>query len=160
MEHEFRPGDVVRYDLTERHCREGMAIAYERHGKVILLDTFWGGYGDRHMLTDDEIATAELIFNVNDYDELDEYSRSSPAAWSKYAPADRQLITSQHGLQKRWFTRKGAVEDWPTQIDNARSELEERESEAASASRRVEWARNDLASVIAAAEAARVTNAT
>lgn len=156
MEHAFRPGDVVSYNPAQHHCREGTAIAYERQGKVVLLDTFWGGSGDRHMVTGDELSTAELQFSLHDYDELDPYSRSSPSAWAKYAPGDRQVVTSQHGLQKRWFIRKGAAEDWPTQIDNARRELEERENEADSAQRRVEWARQDLAAVIAAAEAAQV----
>lgn len=129
MAHEYRPGDVVRYDPAEHHCREGMAIAYERHGNVVLLDTFWDGYGDRHMLTADERDTAQLSFNLNDYDELDQYNRSSPGNWGKYAPDDRRTITSQHGLRKRWFIRQGATEHWPTQIDNARKEVATRESD-------------------------------
>lgn len=150
----FAPGDVVRYRPSQHHCREGMAIAEERSGRIMLFDTFWASSGDRHVLTHDEIATAELEFRISDYDELDQSHRSMSGVWKKYAPADRQTITSQHGLQHRYFIRKGAAEDWPTQIDNARQELEEREREADSAQRRVEWAREDLAKVIASAESA------
>jgi hypothetical protein len=155
MEHGFKPGDVVRYNPAQHHCREGIAIAYERGNKVVLLDTFWGGYDDRHMPHADELADAELQFNINDYDELAEYSHSSRGQWEKYAPDDREVITSQHGLQRRYFVRKGACEHWPTQIDNARSKLEECESEAASAQRSVEYAQEFLARVIAEAEAAQ-----
>lgn len=121
---EFKAGDVVRYEtltMPSRHCREGWAIARTRDDdSVYLLDTFWGS-GDTHVLTDEEIATAELMFNLADYDELDRYrSHESRAKWETYRPADRETVTSQHGLQVRWFIRKGAQPDLATQIDNAR----------------------------------------
>lgn len=144
-------GDVVHYTPTDRWCREGIAIALWRDGRVVLLDTFWGSSGDQHRVTAEEAATAELMFNLADYDELDRYSHQSPDTWAKYAPADRKLITQQHGCQKRWFIRNGAKPDWATQIDNARAEVAKRESAAESALRAVEWAREDLARVLVAA---------
>lgn len=134
----FRANDVVRYrsERENRWCREGLALAHGRHdGTVVLVDTFWGGAGagDNHVLTDTERGTAELIFNTGDYDELDRYDRGSHFIWEKYAPEDRAIITSQHGLQFRWFIRKGASEHLPTQIANARAAVAEAERELSSA---------------------------
>lgn len=143
----FRSGDVVRYDtltMPSRHCREGWAIAKERNdGRVVLLDTFWGST-DNHVLTDEEVATAELVFNLADYDEFDQYDRSSSARWETYKREDRETVTSQHGLQRRWFVRKGAEPDLATQIENARQVLEDAERKLESAEWRVRGAKQDL----------------
>ena len=147
----FRPGDVVTYHPDQRHCREGTAIAEAPNGfDVVLFDTFWGCGGDQHRLTATEVAAAEFKFAIGDYDELDRYSHSSAGTWLKYAPADRQLITSQHGLQKRWFIRKGATEDLATQIDNAHEKVAEWERAVESATRSLGWARDDLNRLLAA----------
>jgi hypothetical protein len=141
----FKPGDVVRYDVAERHCREGMAIAKERAGGgVVLVDTFWQSSGE-HVLTDDELTTAEMVFNLADYDELDRYWHESAAKWKTYAPADRETITSQHGLQVRWFVRKGALPDLQTQIENACEAFLDAQTKLRSAEFRAEVAWRDLA---------------
>lgn len=142
-----RPGDVVRYAPDpSRHdprwCREGMAIADERG---ILFDTYWGSGGDNHRLNAVEVATAEVIFNVADYDELDRYARASRGIWETYHPDDRRVLTSQHGLQRRWFIRKGADPDMATQVASAEEKVLEAEEAVASAQRRAEWAREELA---------------
>lgn len=149
----FHPGDVVRYTPAQYHCREGIAIGHQRRGITVLLDTFWDCGGDQHCLTHEEATTARLLFRLSDYDELDRYSHGVASQWEKYAPADRQVITSQHGLRKRWFIRKGATENMATQIANARREVAKREGEVESAQRRLEWAREDL-NRLRAAEAA------
>lgn len=146
----FKPGDVVQYEtLTrpDRWCREGTAVALEMNGMVRLVDTYWSLESDSHVLTADEAATAELRFNVDDYDELDVYHRGSPGTWERYAEADREVITEQHGHRRRWFLRKGAVEDRETIIANAAAEVERLELELESAQRRLEWAREDLAAL-------------
>ena len=141
----FRIGDVVRYYPEDRHCREGMAIVGERSdGRVILVDTFWGSMNDSHVLTDAEEATAELLFNKADYDEV---PRHMAYCWKDYAPADRRAITSQHGLQRRLFIRKGATEDHATKVENAREKLAEAERDLESAKSAVQWAIDDLARV-------------
>lgn len=135
----FKPGDVVRYEtltMPSRHCREGQAIAEEWKGRIVLLDTFWGS-SDRHVLTDDEIDTAELVFNLKGYDELDRYSHESPAKWKRFKPVDRETVTSQHGLQIRWFVRKGATPDLQTQIENACEEYLNAQSKLRSAEENV-----------------------
>lgn len=150
-EHTFQPGDVVHYTPADRWCHEGIAIARERFGCVVLFDTYWGSYQPR-ALTDAEAATAELAFRLDDYDELQLYSSHANAAeWEKYAPADRQLITSQHGLQKRWFIRKGAVEDWPTKIANAQAVVDDAVAALNTATSRLRWAQEELERVRAAA---------
>jgi hypothetical protein len=151
----FREGDVVSYAPGERFpgqrdtrwCREGTAIAGKHDGGIQLADTFWLMGTEDHILTEAEIATAELLFNLDDYDELGRYSRESPSQWKKYAPADRQQITSQHGLQHRWFIRKGAAEDHATQVENARERLREAEAKLQSAQWSVESAQRDLAEI-------------
>lgn len=141
---EFKPGDVVRYDTgTERHCLEGMAIAEARLAGVVLYDTYWRTPGDRHLLTYDELATAEVVFNLDDYDELTE--RESAARWEMYKPADRERVTSQHGLVVRCFIRKGAEPDLETQIEYARKVVEDAAHKLASARRSLDAAFRDLA---------------
>lgn len=142
----FQVGDVVQWAPADRHCREGTAVARAASdGRIKLSDTFWGSY-EPHILTEDEAATAELLFNLADYDELDQYDKyGSAAKWEQYAPEDRQLITMQHGLQKRWFIRKGAQPDLPTRIANAERKLAERMAALESARRQVLWAEEELA---------------
>lgn len=72
----FKPGDVLRYVAETTHCRESTAFV-TKDGRAV--DTYWRTYGDGdpHRLTDDELATAEVRFNVSDYDALDPYSRAS-----------------------------------------------------------------------------------
>lgn len=150
----FRVGDVLRYtpqprfqgQADTRWCREGTALATERRdGSTLILDTYWGSMSDAHVLTDAELATAELIFNVGDYDELDQYRSGSREQWLRYAPEDRQRITSQHGLQCRWFIRKDASESLATQIENAREAVRDAEGKVESAQWRLDWAKRDLA---------------
>lgn len=143
---EFKAGDVVRYDTgQDRHCREGMAIAEARLDGVVLFDTYWGTPGDRHLLTYDELAAAQVLFNLDDYDEFDRYSHVAPAKWMTYRPGDRETVTSQHGLQVRWFIRKGAEPDLQTQIENACEAYVDAESKLQSAERRAAAAWRDLA---------------
>jgi hypothetical protein len=158
--YEPRDKDVVRYEtLTRpnRWCREGIAIAEQRgSGAIYLLDTYWGHHtSETHVLSDPEIATAELLFNLDDYDELDKYSSGSKLKWERYAPADRRIVTEQHGCYTRWFVRKGAVESWPTKIENAQRELDKKREDLKHAQWHVEWAEQELARVIADAEAAQ-----
>lgn len=143
---DFIPGDVIRYTPGDgHHCREGMAIVAQQQA----FDTFWSGYGDRHLLTADELATAELLFNLADFDELDGNSRHmNEAKWNTYATDDRQLVTSQHGLQKRWFIRKGAEPSWQQQIANAREELDKALRDADQAVRNVGYRHAELTLII------------
>ena len=120
-----------------------MAIAEARLDGVILFDTYWRTPGDRHLLTYEELATAEVLFNLDDYDELTE--RESTSRWEMYKPADRQRITSQHGLVVRWFIRTGAEPDLQTQIENACEAFLDARSKLQSAENRVAVAWRDLA---------------
>ena len=142
----FREGDVVDYnsERRDRWCREGVAVATpHRDGTLMLVDTYWGGFGsDQHVLTATETATAQVRFNLNDYEEIT--ASGARDRWLKYAPADRDIVTSQHRLQAKYFIRRGATEDLPTQILNAEERLEEARSQLESAQWRVEWAERDL----------------
>ena len=147
----WKQGDVIRYtsERRDRHCREGMAIARVRaDGSVFFADTFWGYGGDDHVLTEAELLTAELRFNTADYDEL---PLRSGYTWESYAPSDRAVITQQHGLQRRLFVRKGATEDLPTKVENAKQALALAEDEVRSAQWRVEDRQRDLAKLEAEA---------
>lgn len=140
----FKPGDVLAYTPREYHCCEGTAFVTENGTP---LDTFWGPDGDGQYgrLREEELATAEIKFNVNDYDALDRYSKGSAATWKTYHPDDRALITSQHRLQHQFFIRKGAKPDLSTQIENAQAAVEDAESELRSAEARLGWRRQELA---------------
>lgn len=141
---EFTQGVVVRYTPDParhdpRWCREGMAIADERG---LLIDTYWGCGQDRHIVRGDELETVEVLFHLDDFDELGPRSKEQ---WKTYAPDDRQRVTSQHGLQERLFIRKGAEPDIATQIANAEEKVRQAEYDAESAGRHLDWAREDLA---------------
>lgn len=144
----FRDGDVVDYTPrnNERHCREWMAVVkMGRDGRLIMLDTFWGSH-DRYPLTPDEQATATVRFHLHDY-------RQVPAwEWEQYAPADRQTITSQHGLQVQSYVRNEASPDLPTIIQNARDRLERAKERVRSAEWAVADAERDLARILQEAE--------
>lgn len=142
---------VYNYDVDgSRHCREGVAV--EENGA--LFDTFWGGHSERHRLTDVERKSVRLIFDTDDFDELDWSRRGEPSEWSERHPSDRAIIPSQHGLTLRWFIRKGSERDYETRLANVRDVLMEAESELRSAESRVKWAREDVQKI----EAERVVS--
>lgn len=144
----LREGDVLHYiaDDEERHCREWQAVI-NKHGAAV--DTFWGTSAcGEHVLTPTELHTAVVRFNLADYNELDQFSPQSESIWSRYAPCDRETITSQHGLRKRLFIHKEAVEDLVTQVEAAQALVVELEHEAELAERRVKWSRKELAELL------------
>lgn len=145
---EIRPGDVVRYSTLSRPnrwCREGMATTERGEDRTVLVDTYWDGGSERHVLTPAEVSTAEVLFNLDDYEELPRYQpASSRGRWAMYAPADRQVITSQHGLTVRYFVRKGAQPDPSTQVDNARVALDEAKAALSSAQSAVAYRQAEL----------------
>ena len=145
-EFDAHPGTVVRYRPDpSRHdprwCREGMAIADARG---FLFDTYWASGGDSHRLLPIERDTIEVLFYLSDYDELDRYSNVSKGVWATYAPDDRRLVTSQHGLIRRWFVRKGARPDLGTQIANAEEKVRDCEEAVRAAQRHLDRVRQDL----------------
>lgn len=136
-------GDVYTYTPTQSHCHEGLAIEDER-GR--LYDWYWGSSRDSML---DKIVSRDakdltFIANLNDYELTARDGRESN---KDYAPADRLVITSQHGYQRTYYIRKGATPDLSTKIANARRKLEEAESEMRAASFRVEWARKELSAL-------------
>jgi hypothetical protein len=133
-------GDVLRYHAERDHCREGWAVVNE-HG---AFDTFWGlSGGDRHRLTEAELATAEVVFSLNDFRRVT-YAPEGKQ-WDDYHPDDRQQVPSQHWHCRDLFIRPGAAPDLGTRIANARKAIEKREAELTTAQHRLEWAREDLA---------------
>lgn len=146
----WKPRDVVRYTPTDRNrsdrfwCREGLAIGHERpDGTVVLLDTYWGGSGDRHCLLDDELETVRFQFNLDDYETV-----RYESDWMMYHPDDRQIVTSQHRLQNTFYVRQGAAKNLDTQIENARAEVEASESKVKMAQWSLECDRRALAALI------------
>jgi hypothetical protein len=109
----LRERDVVRYQPDSTWCREGLAIALPGiNGTLALFDTYW--YSDRKLVTPSEF---EVLFNLDDYRPISEWS------WKRYAPADREIVTHQHGLQVDFYVRKGANESRAQLIENARNAL-------------------------------------
>lgn len=149
---QFRPGDVLAYVSIESHCREGTAYVQDSGAAI---DTYWrpSGGGDSHRLTESELATASVSFNVNDYDLLERYVSSSRKTWETYRPEDRAQITSQHGLQASLFVRRGAEPHLDTQIENAEAAVLAAEREANSAAYVLERRRDELATLKADREA-------
>jgi hypothetical protein len=139
----LKPGDVVRYEPDNRWTKEGLAVAEARGERVILFDTFWGNSDRTHV----EPAEFEVLFNLADYDVR------SAGEWERHHPNDRRVITHQHGLQRRYYVRKGAAEHLPTQVANARERVAEAEEKMRSAQWSLSGARRDLAAIEAKAAA-------
>jgi len=132
---------VYDYEVDgSRHCREGVATE-ERPG--VLFDTFWTN-GDRHKLTETEATSARFRFDTDDFIELDANRFDNADQWNTFAPGDRQTITSQQGLQVRYFVRTGAAPDLATQIENARQKVSDAERAERSATSALTWARSEL----------------
>lgn len=134
----FKVGEFYRYTPKTTCCCEGIAEMTERG----LMDAFWGSSGSESSpLSVEEKATAVLIFDSSEYDELDCHGEHR---WEKFNPSDRQKTTEQHGLRKRWFVRKGAVPDLDTQIANAQARVKEAEEAVRSANGMLEWRQREL----------------
>jgi len=149
----MRDGDVVRYmsERPDRWCREGLAVTKKIGGQTRLVDTYWEMYDPwvSHVLTDDEMATAEHLFNVSDYRAL---TGSEERRWKEYRPEDRQEITSQHGLVRTLYVRIGSEPDVATKVQNARDDVAEAEEAVRSAESRLDGARRWLAHLEAEAD--------
>ncbi len=65
----FRPGDVLRYSPRWSHCRQGQAIVLD---SGFAVDTYWDELGKHNnpALSNGELDTAELEFNIGDYEQL------------------------------------------------------------------------------------------
>ena len=149
MSADLRVNDVVKYKPDPRRhdpmwCREGTAIVMETvetGGRLDVRDTYWGSGSDRHMLTSEELESATVRFNLDNYEQVNH-------GWVEYHPDDREVVTSQHRLQRQEYVRIGAVPDHGTKVENARATVAEREAELASAERRLLWARQDLEALL------------
>lgn len=114
MKHsELHEGDVLTWTPADRHCREGQAIVVNLRGGLLgAYDTYWVGE-KRHWL-DTELATATVQFNLNDYTQT-----TNREEWLRHLPADRAMITHQHGSITELYLRNGAQPDLNTEIANA-----------------------------------------
>src|SRR4051812_3135615 len=92
---QFQPGDVIGYTPAGgTHCRQATAVVRE-DGRAV--DTFWGLENSQgHVLSDKELASAELRFRLGEFRKLGEHWDRKHDEWMTYAPADRQRIGSQH----------------------------------------------------------------
>lgn len=145
-------GDVYRYKPERTHCREGMALAVFSRGnnKVVLRDTYWNAHPesiDDHILTEDELQTAEYSFNAGDYGVVEKEE------WLDFHPDDRAAIRSQHGLRVVYLVRRGSSRSLQTQIENAEYEVEVAKKDLASAERWLQCRVERLAELKAESEA-------
>lgn len=149
MSTELRAGDVLTYK-SERDgnwCREGMAVVHEVAGRLIAVDTYWATSvlsrsvsPDCHVLTDAELDTASVSFNLADF----EVTNAQHGSYLDYAPADRAVVTSQHGLQKTLLVRKGAKPSGSAIVRKHVDRVREARQNLESAQRRLLWAEDDL----------------
>lgn len=151
---QFKVGQFYRYSPKTNWCHEGLAEV-TKHG---ILDTYWGGSSETSPLNEAERASAVLLFDSADYDELDRYNSGSKYRWEQHNPNERQKITEQHGCRTRWFIKKGAVPCIDTKIQNALDRLEEAEVELRSAKYRVESRTEEIARLVKEKDASLRTN--
>jgi hypothetical protein len=138
--------DVYRYRPQQHHCREGIAVENDRG---VLIDTFWGL--DSSLGLDQIVGRDQRLERLGNLDDYVRIGRSAEHPFEDYAPADRLVVPSQHGLQRALFVRRGAQPDHATRVANARRQLEDDVAAAESAQHRVERARAELARLEAAA---------
>ena len=132
---------VYDYDVDgSRYCREG--VATEENGA--MFDTFWGSGGDRHRLTATEKSSARLRFDTDDFEEVRTHVRGEPQEWLDRAAGDRETISSQHGLQRSYWIRKGSEPSYEMRLANAMEKLDDAERGLRSAQLSVEWAREEV----------------
>ncbi|WP_159599975.1 hypothetical protein [Agromyces humi] len=142
---EFGDGDVLDYEPDRFHCREGIAVIENlpsREGvegrmtrENFVVDTFWGS-GDDHILSEDELATATVRFNIHDFRKIEPDER-----FADFSKDDRATLTRQHGNIVSRYIRIGAVPDLATMLENALREVVEREADMEHAASRLESAR-------------------
>lgn len=143
----LRAGDVLIYksERDNNWCREGMAIVRKAAGKLIAVDTYWttslsSVSPDDHVLTDTELDTASVSFNLDDF----EKASAQDVSYLDYAPADRAVVTSQHGLQKTLLVRKGATPSGPAIVRKHVDRVREARQNLESARRRLAWLEDEL----------------
>lgn len=150
MRTELRAGDVLTYESErdENWCREGVAVVRKGAGKkLIAVDTYWvtsifssSSSPDDHVLTDAELDTASVSFNLDDF----EKASAQDVSYLDYAPADRAVVTSQHGLQKTLLIRKGAKPSGSAIVRKHMDRVRQARQNLESAQRRLAWAEDDL----------------
>lgn len=115
----LREGDVLQYEPGNKHGREGLALV--RRSPTHLSgyaapDTYWQhapldrDLGDGHTLTDAELASAVVLFNVADYVRIRKPERDALEHWRRYRPEDRATVTAQHGGRVVYLVKRDAVE--------------------------------------------------
>ncbi|MBN9214751.1 MAG: hypothetical protein J0J04_08045 [Microbacterium sp.] len=116
MATKIRPGDVVHYDPSQHHCREGVAVAinFGPANGVVLVDTYWLSSVDKitgenidwdaHRLTAAEADTAVHQFTLTGL-----RPAASGEQTSVYEPEHVFVVPSQHGHVKKWFVHPDAA---------------------------------------------------
>lgn len=137
----FKDGDVVKYRVTQSHCREGMAICESGQ----LLDTFWH-FGDRHELNNEECNSVQFMFNLREFVSTNSYE------WVNYLDDDKGLVTHQHGLSKDYFLRKGAKRSLEIMIKNAEIKIIEAEKKLLQADNELRWRKDELTKLLTRVE--------
>lgn len=138
---DLREGDVLKWTPANRHAHEGTAVVHRRDdGTLYAVDTFWGSGSGNHVLRAFEIATATVEWNKHSFRQAD----GRRETWSDYAPGDRRIIPSQHGLQATYWLRPDATPDHATMLAKAEERLARAQDELRSAQHRVEFAKRDL----------------
>jgi len=97
---DLRAGDIIAYKPETLFRRDGLAQVDSRMGNLIARDTF--DTNDTR-LTDAELTTAKVLFN------LDEFEESRYADEEHYAPADIHILHTRKGIEARKFVRRGAT---------------------------------------------------
>lgn len=150
---DLRPGDVLRYDSADgTHCREGIAVAHEVRGTLMLLDTYWACSGadltgterwtfwsDAHRLTPTEQATAEHQFNLGDFrpaernEDVGAYDSSSVVC-----------VSAQHNLTRHYFVRPDAKRSDSAILERQRNVVERARRELLAAQQHLDQERVEL----------------
>lgn len=106
------------------------------------VDTYWSpdGCQDAHVLRPGELETAVLLFNIQDYERVE-----GRETWEQYNHADRERITSVHGMREALFVRHGARPCIETQVARAREDFESAGAAVRAAAGRLAVARERLA---------------
>lgn len=113
----LREGDVLKYETRRDGCREGLALVHRSPTELsgyVAVDTYWQDgldldLNDGHVLSEQEIASASVLFNIADYERIHQPEKVAVERWRRYRPEDRASMTSKHGNRTVYLVKRGAA---------------------------------------------------
>lgn len=141
----IKEGDVYKFMYSEEYrkklydsnwCFDGQLVARKYHdGKILLVDTYWGGGSERHYGTYEEWEKkGELTFYVN----LTDTEKNTEDCERYYVQEDIFNLSHQHGCYKDIRIRKGAKRNKEVMLETINEKIQQTHRDMESKARTLE----------------------